>query len=176
MSTRSELTEYDRTALYLALDGALTDEALKSLQKKARDLTDSIVEDIEFNLRDNLASNLSWHVHEMAGRAVEALLEGNQDEMVRWLRCDNRRWNGRSDAEHGDREIERQHPVIHGKLFEQGCVLLRKKIVEAHKDLLASERMLDLEDQVKSLVAQNNKLEREKDEWIRRAQGCEATP
>jgi hypothetical protein len=169
MSTRSELTTEDRQALYAALDAALTDDALKPLQKKARDLAESIVEDIEYSLRDNLASNLAWHVQEMAGRAVEALLDGNESEMIRWLQCDKRGWNGRSDGVHGDREIERQHPVIHGKLFEQGCVLLRKKIAEAHRDLLASERILDLEDQVKSLVAQNNKLERELNGWRERA-------
>jgi hypothetical protein len=165
-----ELPEEDRQALYAAIDAALPDDKLEPLKKKARDLAESIVEDIEYNLRDNLASNLSYHVREMAGRAVEALLEGNESEMIRWLSCDKRGWTGRSDG-YGEREIERQHPVIHGKLFEQGCVLLRKKIAEAHRDLIASERILDLEDQVKSLVTQNNKLERELNEWRDRALG-----
>jgi hypothetical protein len=168
-----ELPEEDRQALYAAIDAALPDDKLEPLKKKARDLAESIVEDIEYSLRDNLASNLSYHVREMAGRAVEALLEGNESEMIRWLSCDKRGWTGRSDGYGGysEREIERQHPVIHGKLFEQGCVLLRKKIAEAHRDLIASERILDLEDQVKSLVAQNNKLERELNEWRDRALG-----
>jgi hypothetical protein len=165
-----ELPEEDRQALYAAIDAALPDDKLEPLKKKASDLAESIVEDIEYSLRDNLASNLSYHVREMAGRAVEALLEGNESEMIRWLSCDKRGWTGRSDG-YGEREIERQHPVIHGKLFEQGCVLLRKKIAEAHRDLIASERILDLEDQVKSLVAQNNKLERELNEWRDRALG-----
>jgi hypothetical protein len=42
-------------------------------------------------------------------------------------------------------------------------------IVEAHRDLITSQRILDLEDQVRSLVAQNNKLERERDDWRERA-------
>lgn len=165
-----ELPEEDREALYAAIEAALPDDKLEPLKKKARDLADSFAEDIEWNLKDNLASNLSYHVREMAGRAVEALLEGNESEMIRWLSCDKRGWTGRSDG-YGTREIERQHPVIHGKLFEQGCVLLRKKITEAHRDLITSERILDLEDQVKSLVAQNNKLEHELDEWRDRALG-----
>jgi len=89
--------------------------------------------------------------------------------MIRWLSCDKRGYTGRSDGYNTRRSIEEQHPVIHGKLFEQGCVRLRKGIVEAHRDLIASERILDLEDQVRSLVAQNNKLTREKEEmWQRR--------
>ena len=54
------------------------------------------------------------------------------------------------------------------RLLQQGCVALRKKIVEAHRDLIAEQRILDLEDQIRSLVAQNNQLEREKgDAWDR---------
>ena len=106
----------------------------------------------------------------MAGRAVEALLEGNEAEMIRWLSCDRRGYTGRSDGYNTNRAIEEQHPVIHGKLFEQGCVRLRKMIVEAHRDLITDQRILDLADQVRSLVAQNNnnKLAREKEEmWSR---------
>lgn len=160
----SELLREDREALYAAIEGALTDEALAPLKKKAQSLAEHISEEIEYSLRDNLASNLAYHVKEMAGRAVTALLEGNESEMVRWLQCDTNGWTGRSDG-CGTRSIAEQHPVIHGKLFEQGCVLLRKKIAEAHRDLIASERIKDLEDQVASLVAQNKKLERERNEW-----------
>lgn len=164
----SKLLEHDRQALLEALEEALPDDALKSLKKKARDLADSIAEDIEWSLKDNLASNLSYHVKEMATRAVTAMLEGDESEMVRWLSCDQSGYTGRSDGIHIHANIERQHPIIHGELFEQGCVLLRKKIAKAHKDLIASERILDLEDQVRSLVAQNNKLTREKEEaWQR---------
>ena len=165
---RSELLEDDREALKAALEAALPDEKLEPLKKKARELADSIVDDIEWSLKDNLASNLSYHVREMAGRAVEALLEGNESEMIRWLSCDQRGYTGRSDGYNVNRSIAEQHPVIHGKLFEQGCVSLRKKIAQAHAELISSQRILDLEDQVKSLVAQNNKLAREKEEMWQR--------
>lgn len=159
----SELLENDRIALRGALEAALPDDQLEPLKKKARALADEIADSIEWSMKDNLAANFSYHVREMAGRAVEALLEGNEAEMVRWLSCDQRGYTGRSDG-YGTRTIEEQHPVIHGKLFEQGCVRLRKMIVEAHRDLITDQRILDLEDQVRSLVAQNNKLAFEKEQ------------
>src|SRR5262249_40528899 len=119
---KSELLEDDRKALYAALEAALPDDKMKPLAKKARDLAESIAEDIEWNLKDQLAANLSYHVKEMAGRAVEALLAGNESEMVRWLSCDKRGYTGRSDG-YTTSTVEREHPVTHGKLFETGCVL-----------------------------------------------------
>lgn len=166
--TTSELLEDDRLALKGALEAALPDEQLEPLKKKARALADEIADSIEWSMKDNLAANLSYHVREMAGRAVNALLEGNESEMVRWLSCDKRGYTGRSDGYNTNRSIEEQHPVIHGKLFEQGCVRLRKMIVEAHRDLITEQRILDLEDQVRSLVAQNNKLARAKEEMWQR--------
>lgn len=165
----SELLSHDRDALYQAIEAALPDDKLAPLKKKARDLADSIVEDVEWTLRDNLASNLAWHVKEMAGRAVNALLEGNESEMIRWLHCDARGYTGRSDGYGADRTIGDQHPIIHGKIFETGCLLLRKRIAEAHRDLISNERIKDLEDQVASLVAQNNQMERERNGWREKA-------
>ena len=163
-----QFLEDDRVALKDAIEAALPEEQISDLKKKVRDLTDSITEVIEWSIKDDLASNLSYHVREMAGRAVEALLAGNESEMIRWLSCDTRGYTGRSDG-YGERSIERQHPVIHGKLFEQGCVLLRKQIAQAHRDLITSERIKDLEDQVASLVAQNNALEKDLESWRDRA-------
>jgi hypothetical protein len=171
MST-SELLEDDRAALKEALEAALPEDQMEPLRKKARALADEITDSIEWNLKDNLAANLSYHVREMAGRAVNALMEGNEAEMIRWLSCDQRGYTGRSDGYNTNRTIEQQHPVIHGKLFEQGCVKLRKMIVEAHRDLIAEQRILDLEDQVRSLVAQNNKLAREKEDLWQSVRGA----
>ncbi len=167
--SRSVLFDEDREALFSALNGALSEDRFEPLRKKARELAESFAEEIEYCVQGSLASNLSYHVREMAGRAVEALLDGNHDEMVRWLQCDSRTFNGRSDGYNVNRSIEQQHPVIHGKLFDTGAVKLRRKIVEAHRDLITEQRILDLEDQVQSLVAQNNKLEREKNAWIEKA-------
>jgi len=99
------------------------------------------------------------------------------DQMRRYLSCDKRGeggeyicFTGRSDFQgYGrQRETHEQHPVIHGRLFEQGAVELRKKVAQANEALIRDERILDLEDQVKSLVAQVNKAIAEKEQmWER---------
>ena len=147
----TDLMHEMRTALRDSLDGAITEAAAASAVKKAREIADEMVSSIQYQLQDDLVDHLSYHVAEMAGRAVEALLEGNEAEMQRWLGCDKRGHTGRGD----------RHLVIHGKLFETGCIALRKKIVEAHRDLIERERILDLEDQVANLVKQVNKANAE---------------
>ena len=171
----SELMSEDRDALQAALEAVLTGDALEPLTKKARALADDIAEHVEWSMKDYLAANLAYHVKEMAGRAVSALLDGNESEMIRWLSCDSRGHTGRSDQAYNTRKPEDQHPVIHGKLFEQGGVLLRKRIAQAHAELITNQRILDLEDQVKSLVAQNNKLTREKEEMWQRVRDLQPT-
>lgn len=158
----SELINEMRVALRDSLDGAITEKAAASAVKMARDIADEMVSSIQYKIQDDLTDHLSYHVAEMAGRAVNALLEGNESEMRRWLGCDRRGYTGRGDGfQTGGRDD--RHPVIHGKLFETGCIALRKKIVEAHRDLIESERILDLEDQVANLVKQVNKANAEKE-------------
>lgn len=166
------IIDADREALEQAIASALTDDKWEPLRKKARNLTDDIVNEIEWSMKDSLASNLAYHVKDMAERAVNALLAGNHKEMVRWLSCDASGYTGRSDG-YGQRSIEDQHPVIHGALHESGCIALRKKIAQAHRDLIADQRILDLEDQVKSLVAQVNKATADKERILERARNGE---
>lgn len=168
----SELLEADRNAMQDAIALALPDEKLEPLKKKARDLADSIAEDIEWSLKENLAGNLSYYVREMAERSIKSLLEGNHSEMMRWLSCDRRGYTGRFE-EGSHRTIEQQHPIIHGALHENGAVALRRKIVDAHRELLATERLADLEDEVRSLVAQVNKANADKDRMYERARNGE---
>lgn len=150
-----------------SLQKGITDEAWKSINKSVDQIRCDIEGDIEYRLKEDLAGNLSCYVADMAEKVVKAILEGNEDQMRRYLGCEHGHWNGRSDGAHGygrKQTDAEQHPVIHGKLFEQGAIRLRKDIVAAHSEMIVSERILDLEDQVKSLVAQVNKaiFEREK--------------
>ncbi len=164
-------------ALRKSLADGLSEEAVKALTKKVADITCFIEDDIMYRLKDDLAPNLVAHVEDMAKNTVDCLLAGNADQMRRYLSCEKRSddgpyigWTGRFNpgAWGARQDIADQHPIIHGKLFEQGCIKLRRDIVNAHADLLKNERILDLEDQVKSLVAQVNKANREKDEmWER---------
>lgn len=142
-----------------SLRAGISENAMAAIKKQVETILYDIETDIDYRLKDDLAPNLAAYVKDMAKRTVEAILGGNQSEMERYLGCERGHWTGRSDSpEYGrKREAHEWHPVIHGSLFEQGAVALRKQIVEAHPDLLKDQRILDLEDQVRSLVAQVNK-------------------
>lgn len=168
--TMYKIDEDLRTAFEQEISKGLTEKATESLQKDLRKVTDSFEDDFLWNLKDNLAHNLTAHVAEMAERAVEQMLAGNDDQMRRYLSCDKRGedgqyigWTGRSDG-YGNPS----HSVIHGRLFEQGALELRKKVAQANEALIRDERIRDLEDQVKSLVEQVNKANAEKERmWER---------
>lgn len=155
------------------IDAALADdETQKAIKKRLDDVAYEFQWRVEGAIKDDLAANLSAWVSQLAESAVEQVLAGNEDQLRRYLSCEKRGpdgeyigWTGRTDGVYWGRQREdhEQHPVIHGRLFEQGAVELRKKIVNAHRDLLVNERILDLEDQVKSLVAQVNKANEEKE-------------
>jgi hypothetical protein len=49
--------------------------------------------------------------------------------------------------------------VIHGAIFETGAIKLRRELVEAHADILKTERMADLESIIEGLRSQIVKLE-----------------
>lgn len=151
-----------------SLQKGISDEAWKHIQKQVDSIKYDIESDLEYRIREDLAPNLARFVEDMAKKTVTAILEGNEDQMRRYLGCEHGAWTGRSDSpEYGrKRAPEEWHPVIHGKLFETGAVALRHGIVAAHADLIANERIKDLEDQVMSLVAQVNK-EKEKFERFR---------
>lgn len=138
-----------RSKLETLLQDTLTDEVLSKLKKQAQELADALVDDLDYRIKSDLAYNLAHWVEDMSDRAITAMLTGDDAEMRKRLSCREGYYNGR----------DQDHPVIHGRLFETGCIELRKQIVNAHADLLKNQRILDLEDQVKSLVAQVRKLE-----------------
>lgn len=159
-----KIAEDLRTAFEQEIAKGLTEEAIGNLQKDLRKVADSFEEDFMWNLKDNLAYNMTAYVADMAERAVEQMLAGNDDQMRRYLSCDKRGpdgqyigWTGRTDG-YGNPS----HSVIHGRLFEQGALELRKKVAQANETLIRDERILDLEDQVRSLVEQVNKANAEK--------------
>jgi hypothetical protein len=150
-----------------ALESALPENTAKALKKHVDNILYDLESDIMYRLKEDLAPNLTAFVREMAEKAVTALLEGREDTMRAYLSCNENGWTGRSTG-YTARGASDMHPVIHGQLFETGFIELRKKIVDAHRELLVNERILDLEDQVKSLVDQVNKANAEKDRmWER---------
>lgn len=137
-----------RTKLEEAIDSALTEEVIAGAVGKVRDAAADLASELKYDLKENLAYNLAGWVQQMANQAVGAILAGNEDVLRKCLSCREDSYTGR----------DKNHPVIHCKLFETGALELRKRIVDAHPDLLKNERILDLEDQVGSLVEQVNRL------------------
>lgn len=131
-----------------AVEKGFSDEAMKSLKKHVDSLICEIQDDLEWRIKCDVAGNLGSHVADAVERTLEAIINGNEQEMRRYISCDPR-WSGRSH----------QHSVIHGTLFESGPIKLRRLMAEAHPDLIRNERIADLEKLVADLTAQVNKLE-----------------
>jgi len=142
----------------LAGEWSLDDPRFATVKKLIEKISIEVEEQILYAVQDNMAANIAHNVATCAERAIEAVLNGDEDQFRRWLYADKRGYTGR----------ERAGEVIHGKLFESSAIKLRKKIVDAHPVLLKDERIIDLETQVKALVAENNKqrdeIERMRDE------------
>lgn len=162
------ITDDLRAKLEEILNEGIQADGLKRLKKEVRNLLDEIEGDIEWRLKDALAPMLAGYVEDMVVKTVDAILKGNESEIRRYLHCEQRGYKGRTGDPYSDRDIARQHPVIHGKLHENSCVALRRLVVDAHRDLITSERIKDLEDEVASLVAQVNKANAEKDKMWQR--------
>lgn len=165
------VTDELRSKLEETLNETIQGDGLKHLKKQVQSFCDEIESDIEWRLKDALAPMLAGWVHDMTIRTIDAILQGNENEIRRYLHCEQRGYTGRSTDTYAERDIARQHPIIHGKLHENSCVALRRRIVDAHRDLITSERILDLEDQVKSLVAQVNKANAEREAMWERVRG-----
>lgn len=155
--------------LEAAIEAGLSEKAMEGFTRQIKNLSAEFEDSLMWSLKDNLAYNLAAWTVDMAERALEQMLLGNEDQMRRYLSCDKRGpdgqyigWTGRSDG-YGNRQIEEQHPIIHGRLSESNAVELRKQVAKANEALIRDERILDLEDQIKSLVAQVNKANAEKE-------------
>lgn len=171
-----KIDETLRSELEKSIAAGLTDEAMDGFTKQIKNLSAEFEESLMWSLKDNLAYNLSAWVVDMAERAVEQMLLGNEDQMRRYLSCDKRGpdgnyfgWTGRSDG-YGNPS----HSVIHGKLFEGNTIELRRKVAQANEALLRDERIRDLEDQVKSLVEQVNKANAERESMWQRLRDAQA--
>lgn len=138
----------------------LSEQAIDRAKKQVRDLAADLETDLQYAMVERLADYLTGYVEEMAKRTVQQILDGNEDQMRRYLSCEIHGYTGRSDwvgvKWFAAQPTKDAHPVIHGRLHEHSQLATRRAIVDAHRDLITSERILDLEDQVKSLVAQVN--------------------
>jgi len=118
------------------------------------------IEEILSEEYDRLEAYATDHISEVAAmRAeayIEALLNGNNDAA-------NKLFDGQTDR-HKSSGYDEGSPwarLIHGRIFETDGIKLRRKIVEAHTDLLKSERIKDLESIVEGLTKQVRETESE---------------
>lgn len=142
------------------LEAGASDDRLKVYTKKLQDLMADVEEDLQYTLRDSMIDNLVDFVERMASDAVKALLAGDEVNMRRYLSCQKGGYTGRRSDDPGyirPRALHEAHPIIHGKLSEGHLLELRRRIVEANAELIRTERLKDLEDQVASLVDQHNR-------------------
>lgn len=131
----------------LAGEWSLDDERFRTVKKLIEKISNEVEDAILYAVQDNMSANIAHNVAACAERAIEAVLDGNEDQFRRWLYADKRGYTGREKA--GD--------VIHGKLFETSAITLRRKLVDAYPQLLKDERVLDLEAQVAALIETNRK-------------------
>jgi hypothetical protein len=113
-------------------------------KKSKQSFLDNIWDDFQYTLIDQMPEVLEDLVRQMTDKAVDAMLRGQPDQVLRYLKLDG--WTGR----------DREHSVIHGKLFLADTMTLRAQIAKANETLLRDEVIKDLEDQVSSLVSQIN--------------------
>ena len=141
-----------------SIQSVFTDVVIDEAKKKVGDAAAILESSIEYFIKESLADCLANYVAEMAGKSINAILEGNEEELRNYLSCADHQWTGR----------DHNHQVIHRQLFESGALALRKQIVDAYPELLKSERILDLESQLAAVVKENNKLEQR---WIDQHRG-----
>lgn len=125
-------------------------------KKQLADLVSEIVDD-EFDRLENYANE---YISQIAANRAECflkkVLEGDEDAAMELL-GDAR--GGQRRRDFGVDDAKPWAELIHGRLFETGEIELRRKIVEAHPDLLRNERIADLESVVEGLSDQVRKLE-----------------
>lgn len=130
------------------ITSAFDEKAIASIKKQLSDLyEDCIHNHLEWSMKEDLATNIAGDITRRAYDAVKALLSGNEDEMRRYLGI-SPHWDGRK-SDH----IQ----IIHGRLFETESIRLRREIVTKHADLIANERIKDLEAQLAALLEINRK-------------------
>lgn len=147
----SDILRDKRDEIRNALDAVIPDAEMKRLERQAQNIADEISSTVEYGIKENLADWLADHVRSNAEAAIEAILAGNEHEA-------RRRLSLKPDAYYDGREFQPWFDTS-SRLYESGPVELRRKIVEAHRDLITDARIADLEAQLKSLVEKYYKME-----------------
>ena len=125
-------------------------------KKQLKSVIEGIVEEEFDRLREYASEFLSQTAASRAEAFLERVLNGDDDAAMALL---GNKLGGDRCKKFGSDEGQPWVHLIHGKLFETGGIALRRKIVEAHPELLRNERIADLESVVDGLTQQVRKLE-----------------
>ena len=141
---RSDIRRDAGEQLAKSLQIEIGEADMTKLTKQLVTLSEEISEGVLWNLKDNLASWLADHVSSTASSVIEAIIAGNEQEARRYL--------GLKPSAYYDGRDFKPWFATSSTLHEAGPVELRRKIVEAHRDLITDERIVDLESQLAALA------------------------
>lgn len=137
----------------------------------AKILTPEVAANLKKTLDDELAPIWEAAVDAVIEGAAESVSRVAADRATRYL---NAVLAGDEKAAHelfgltGFDGRKTELPVIHGAIFEAKPVELRRKLVEAHADLLKDARITDLEILLEAARRQVAEMQRREDERFRR--------
>ena len=138
-------------------------EALdKHRKKEVKTAIEDIIEDEFYRLEERAAEFLEHTAADRAQRFLIAVLGGDEKAAAELIGAGGHRYRSG-----GMDEGKPWAQVIHGRVFETSTVELRRRLVEAHPDLIRNERMADLEAAVEGLRAQVVALEADRERWVR---------
>lgn len=155
--------------MYAQLDKK-SEEHLDGLVKKAlgegwQDKTCKVLKDaldaVTYDVMDYISAELQGHLQDNIGDAarhaaqnfLDALAEGKEEQVAQFLMLPNDYWKQR----------ERFSWLDYGR--EHGPIALRRKMLEAVRDRLEREVILDQEAQIKALAEKCQKQEDELYRW-----------
>ena len=151
------MSEGLQESFLVELENMLSEENIKRINAKVKSAMDEAYEAMESDLREYLAPQILDYAERRVKDILHAILSGDESYFRTLVGSDEAGYTGRFQVRSwgAPQDPADQHRIICGKLSEHNPLALRKKLVEAYPELLKSERILDLEDQVASLVAQN---------------------
>ncbi len=124
-------------------------------RKQIKSAIEQIVEEEFDRLEEYGGEYISQIAAHRAEKFLERVLDGDKDAALELL---GDKSGGSRYRSCGYDEGKPWASLIHGKLYDTNPIALRKRIVEAHADLLRNERIKDLESQVEGLSQQIREL------------------
>jgi len=130
----------------------------KGRREAIRGEIEQLVQEEFEHLEDHAADFLAARAGARAEHFLLRVLKGDEDAAMALL---GDKYGGSRHRLIGLNKGKPWAELIHGKLFETNGIRLRRQIVEAHAELLRSERIKDLEAVVEGLEAQVRKKDAE---------------